>query len=241
MEAMGDSRTREKVFRFKEFEVKNDLSAMKVGTDGVLLGAWCHVDDAKRILDVGTGSGVIALMLAQRFPKAMITGVDISSDAVQEAIFNVRNSSWSDRITIIHKDFLTMKIEDGGYDAIISNPPYFVDSLEAPDALRTMARHSASLDYIHLIRGASEGLLKEEGILAMISPREREKDIEDAVIWHKMRIVRKVRIYTSCKKTVPKRILWEISRSEIADRVEGTLYLDSDEYRRLTAPFYLDK
>lgn len=238
---MGDSRTREKVFRFKEFEVKNDLSAMKVGTDGVLLGAWCHVDNAKRILDVGTGSGVIALMLAQRFPKATITGVDISSDAVQEAIFNVRNSPWSDHITIIHKDFLAMGIEDSGYDAIVSNPPYFADSLEAPDALRTMARHSMSLDYIHLIKRASEGLLKDEGILAMISPCEREKDIEDAVVWHRMRIIRKVRVYTSCGKTVPKRILWEISRSRTADSLEETLYLDSDEYRWLTAPFYLDK
>lgn len=241
VEAMGDSRTREKVFRFKQFEVKNDISAMKVGTDGVLLGAWCHVDRAKSILDVGTGSGLIALMLAQRFPSSNITAIDISRDAVEEASYNVKNSPWADRINVQHKDFLAMTVKEHGFDAIVSNPPYFIDSLENPDNMRTMARHSSSLDYRHLIEKASQGLLNKGGVLAMISPPEREKDIEESVIWHNMRILKKVMIFTSRKKKIPKRILWEISTNCDSPRKEEYLYLDSDEYRNMTSTFYLDK
>lgn len=241
MKAMGESKTRETVFRFKEFEVKNDLSAMKVGTDGVLLGAWCSAADARRILDVGTGSGLIALMLAQRFPDAMITAIDISPEAVEEASYNVMNSPWADRITVYRKDFLAMDDLTEGYDVIVSNPPYFSDSLEAPDESRTIARHSATLDYTHLIAKSAGGLLNKDGVLAMISPVEREKDIEEAVIWHKMKILKKVMIFTSHKKKIPKRILWEISTNCDSPRKEEYLYLDSDEYKNMTYAFYLDK
>lgn len=238
---MGESKTRETVFRFKEFEVKNDLSAMKVGTDGVLLGAWCSAAEARRILDVGTGSGLIALMLAQRFPDAMITAIDISPEAIEEASYNVMNSPWADRITVYRKDFLAMDDLTEGYDVIVSNPPYFSDSLEAPDESRTIARHSASLDYTHLIAKSAGGLLNKDGVLAMISPVEREKDIEEAVIWHKMKIARKVKVFTSHRKNAAKRLLWEITNNRDIQRQDSVLYLDSEECRELTSAFYLDR
>ena len=96
---------REKIFRFKQFSVINDKTAMKVGTDGVLLGAWCDVDMAQHVLDVGTGCGVIALMIAQRNAQAIIDGIDIDDDAVNEARSNFRNSPWSDRMTAITANF----------------------------------------------------------------------------------------------------------------------------------------
>ena len=101
----NESMARYKVFRFKQFSVHNDKSAMKVGTDGVLLGAWAEVTGARQILDVGTGTGLIALMLAQRC-NAKIDAVEIDGDAVSEADMNFRNSPWQEQLTIIHDDFI---------------------------------------------------------------------------------------------------------------------------------------
>ena len=113
---------REKVFKFKRFAVVNDRSAMKVGTDGVLLGAWCPVDGAKRVLDVGTGCGVIALMVSQRNPTATIVGIDIDHDAIEEATANFGHSPWSERLTAIEGDFNEWTTDEG-FDLIVSNPP----------------------------------------------------------------------------------------------------------------------
>ena len=117
---------REKIFRFKQFEVVNDRTAMKVGTDGVLLGAWCPVAEARRVLDVGTGCGVIALMVAQRNRQALIEGIDIDQDSIAEARLNFANSPWNNRLTAIEGDFNDMD-GDARYDLIVSNPPYFTN------------------------------------------------------------------------------------------------------------------
>ena len=123
---------REKVFKFKQFAVLNDRTAMKVGTDGVLLGAWCPVEGARRVLDVGTGCGVIALMVAHRNTDAVIDAIDIDHDAIDEATLNFANSPWSERLTAIEGDFNNLNTAVG-YDLIVSNPPYFTDSLLPPD------------------------------------------------------------------------------------------------------------
>ena len=104
---------REKVFRFKQFAVRNDRSAMKVGTDGVLLGAWCNVNGARRVLDVGTGTGLIALMVAQRNAEAVIDAVEIDADACEEARENFEASPWRERLRVIHGDFLEITAEGG--------------------------------------------------------------------------------------------------------------------------------
>src|SRR5574344_2567439 len=126
-------------FRFKQFSVFQERCAMKVGTDGVLLGAWAKVDAANRILDIGTGTGLVALMLAQR-STAMITAVEIDEEAAIQAEENFCQSPWANRFEVVNSD-ITSYETDALFDVIVSNPPYFVDSLQCPDGQRSLARH----------------------------------------------------------------------------------------------------
>ena len=132
-------------FSFKQFTVRHDRCAMKVGTDGVLLGAWADVRHSRSILDVGTGTGLIALMLAQRCPQAQIVGIDIDEAAVGQALENMSASPWAERLSAQCQDVRSL-CQEGCYDTIVSNPPYFVDSLKCPDEQRTTARHTDTLD-----------------------------------------------------------------------------------------------
>ena len=152
---------------------------MKVGTDGTLLGAWANApqNDA-RILDIGTGTGLVALMMAQRFPKAQVTGIDIDEDAAQQAQENVAGSPFANRIMINRED--ATKITDkAGYDAIVCNPPYFVDSLTCPENQRTLARHAVSMNYEQLMQ-TSYKLLKNDGLFSIVIPTENNDAIESA-------------------------------------------------------------
>ena len=142
MNKVSNKSTESGMFRFKNFTVEQDLCAMKVGTDGVLLGAWAHGGDS--ILDVGTGTGLIALMMAQRFPKAHVTAIDIDEGAFRQAIENVKNTDCQDRVVVLHEQ---VQNHEGQYDAVVSNPPFFIDSLNAPDAQRNTARHAETLTY----------------------------------------------------------------------------------------------
>lgn len=142
---------------------------MKVGIDGVLLGAWAEVDHASSILDIGTGSGLIALMLAQRSP-AHITAIDIEPNAVIQACENVENSQWNDRIIVKQvalQDFATVGSDK--FDLIVSNPPYFVDSLKNPDQNRSMARHADTLTHADLLQNAKK-MLSPSGKICVILP-----------------------------------------------------------------------
>ena len=137
------------MFRFKKFVIEQDLCAMKVGTDGVLLGAWAS--GGSRILDVGTGTGIIALMMAQRYPQARVTAIDIDEGAVRQALLNVAQSPYKDRVEVLQESVQGHAGNAGqsgnsgnavSYDAIVSNPPFFIDSLNAPDRQRNIARHA---------------------------------------------------------------------------------------------------
>jgi len=133
-------------FRFKQFTVFHDKCAMKVGTDGVLLGAWTDLKDTQKILDVGTGTGLIALMLAQRNPAALIDAIDIDPLALEQAEANSRNSPFSDRIAVKESSFQAFaRLTGKQFDLIVSNPPYFSDSLMPPDRQRAQTRHSVTL------------------------------------------------------------------------------------------------
>ena len=232
---------REKTFRFKQFAVLNDRTAMKVGTDGVLLGAWCPVQGAHRVLDVGTGCGVIALMIAQRNSEAVITGIDIDEGAIEEAGLNFANSPWGERLTATLADFNGLKGSDR-YDLIVSNPPYFTDSLLPPDASRTLARHTCSLTYRQLIEGATR-LLTSDGSLAMISPTDAEGDIIEAATFASLPVRRITRVIP-VEGAAPKRTLWLLSRRDIP-YTEDTLTIThtdgsfTQEYINLTKEFYL--
>lgn len=153
-------------FRFRQFLIVQDKTPMKVGTDGVLLGAWA--EGGRRILDIGTGTGLVALMMAQRFPDAEVTGIDISYEAAEEASCNVRQSPFGNRVRIARADFREMAC-DAKYDAIVCNPPYFENSLKCPERGRSMARHSDTLPLAELVRKAGEMLLNG-GVFSMIIP-----------------------------------------------------------------------
>lgn len=155
-------------FDFKQFTVYHDRCTMKVGTDGVLLGAWTEIQEAQRILDVGTGSGVIALMLAQRSaPQTIIDGIDIVKENCDQASENVNRSPWSTKVQI-HNQAL-QEYEAELYDIIVSNPPYFSNSFKPPEATRTVARHTQTLTHQDLLTHCKR-LLKPAGKLNLILP-----------------------------------------------------------------------
>ncbi len=235
---------RENIFKFKQFSVRNELSAMKVGTDGVLLGAWCDISGAKKVLDVGTGTGLIALMVAQRC-DATIVGVEIDSDAANEATLNAQSSPWGNRVLIINADFVKLSNEVGidSVDHIVSNPPYFDTAIVAPDSRRAMARHGASLDFKSLIELSSR-ILIDQGRLSLISPVDRKDDILYATSLCRLSLSRYTEVYPT-PKSAPSRILWEfvkgdgggLEKSQLTIQLSPGVY--TPEYIELTREFYL--
>ena len=230
-------------FQFRQFIVHQQRCAMKVGTDGTLLGAWAAAPSVKcRILDIGTGTGLIALMMAQRFPESEVIGIDIDPEAVAQARENVRLSPFSERITIEHQDL--MKLDDTErFDVIVSNPPYFVDSLECPDDQRTMARHTVSLTYDGLIRQAFR-LLKDDGSLSLVIPAENRSLIESAASLSGFFMSRVCLVKTTPRKQ-PKRQLIEFRKHFVKELIieegiiEDSLNVRSAWYQQLTKDFYI--
>ena len=166
---------KKKLFRLKQFTIDQTHASMKVGTDSDLLGAMAH--GGKNILDIGTGTGILTLMMAQRFPQARFTAVEIDDNAVIDAHTNFASSPWSERIILIHnsfQNFIEKEITEGRqerFDAIICNPPFFDKSLECPDQGRQRARHTSSLPFESLIDGAYR-MLEEGGAFSLILPPE---------------------------------------------------------------------
>ena len=168
------------MFRFKQFAIRQENAAMKVGTDGALLGAWCDVSKANNILDIGTGTAIIAMMVAQRNSTAAITAIEIDEKALIDASFNVKNCPWTNRIKIIQSSLQeftpTLK-----FDSIISNPPFFENSLKSNSRSKIKARHTDSLHYSDILNFASIHL-SNIGVLHLILPVENaEKCIETAI------------------------------------------------------------
>ena len=230
-------------FQFKQFTINQDRCAMKVGTDGTLLGAWANAPLGPcRILDIGTGTGLVALMMAQRFPESQVVGIDIDKDAAIQAQENVDSSPFCNRVTIINDD--VVKIEDKeGFDAIVCNPPYFVDSLTCPQDQRTLARHTVTLSYGQLMKTAYN-LLKNNGIFSIVIPTENNDSIESSAALAGFIISRICMIKTTPNK-LPKRQLIEFRKTRIENLdfreeiLEMIPYQRSDWYRRLTEDFYI--
>ena len=208
---------------------------MKVGTDGVLLGAWAPVDQAHTALDVGTGTGLVALQLAQRNPHLRVTAVEIDAPAAAQAAENVAGSPWPDRIEVVCADFNDFQ-PDGRFDLIVSNPPYFVDALPCPDRQRNTARHAGGLNYDLLFRRSAR-LLSEGGVVSIVIPSEVERAAEDAAWMQGLYPQRRTRVYTKAGKPA-RRVLVTYGR-RLGPVAEDTLYIHqaggdySDDYRRL--------
>ncbi len=243
-------------FQFKQFFVAHDRCAMKVGTDGVLLGAWAPIDfnissfTNFRILDAGTGSGLIAMMLAQRFQQAQIDAIDIDEAAVDQAADNFRSSPWSERL---HAYCAKLQEWQGCYNLVVSNPPYFQNSLKNPDKARELARHTDTLSYTELLRHSAQ-LLREEGRLSLILPAETEEEVCTLAAKEGFVLTRVTRVYSKESKPA-RRILLAFEKSTSRHDgittsrhlvpIEDTLVLEDDKsgrsaaYREITKDFYL--
>jgi tRNA1Val (adenine37-N6)-methyltransferase len=155
-------------FNFKQFNINQEGSAFKVGTDGVLLGACTGLANVSDILDVGSGTGLISIMLAQRC-NANITAIEPDYDSYLQSCENVNNCLWSERIKVVNTDFQNFDPRDQKFDLIVTNPPYFIDSLKNPDIRKSASRHNDSLTSSDILEGAVR-CLKEDGNLQLILP-----------------------------------------------------------------------
>ena len=233
-----------KPFNFKHFSVSDKNSAMKVGTDAVLLGAWVEVSGKKRILDIGTGSGIISLMLAQR-SEANITGLDIHKYSIEDAILNFANSQWATRLKAIQSSFQEYATYcSESYDLIVSNPPFFTNSLKSPKQLKNISKHNDLLPYQDLISGIRK-IIAASGKYCIIVPESDAVFINDLSTENDFHCIRQLTIYP--KKSKPaSRVIMEFSTSKpdvvkkekIIVRNDDNSY--TSEYKLLTKDFYLD-
>lgn len=229
-------------FHFKKFSVTHRRSSMKVGTDGVLLGAWVNVTHANSILDIGTGTGVIALMLAQRTSSPVqIDAVEINPDACADAQENFSQSPWADRLHLYTQAIQTFA-PDKTYDLIVSNPPYFINSYKPPDLQRTTARHTEQLTFEELI-SITLRLLRAGGRLAVVFPVTEGNIFEKLAQKNDLYCIRKWSFRTRSNKPV-ERLLLEFSKDNRPCETGEILLYESGEnwsvgYRNLMKDFYL--
>ena len=216
---------------------------MKIGTDGVLLGAWVDVAHAKRILDVGTGTGLVAIMCAQRNACARVHGIDIVEAAATEAQQNMLHTAWHSRLSAECVDLRSYCCEVR-YDHVVSNPPFFLTTLQSPDAARAMARHADTLTYDDIV-SAAEQLLTPGGRLSVVLPTECAATFR-RVAFERLWLSRIMDVVTREGES-PKRTLMEFQLSDkpLMPRAETLTIQTKDgsytpEYRHLTEEFYLN-
>jgi len=230
-------------FQFRQFSVEDEHSSMKVGTDGVLIGAWANHNNPQNILDIGTGSGLIALMMAQRFPQAAIYAIDIHNESVKEAENNFAKSPWVERLSLSIISLQEYATESKTkYDLIVSNPPFFNNSLQPPIETRKQARHTATLTYPE-IADSIANILHPEGNFCLILPAKNQAYFEQCIGKTGLVKTKQLSIIPVSGKT-PNRILseWGFGHSSLE---ESTLLIRnnegfySEEYKDLTKEFYL--
>ena len=229
-------------FRFKQFMVYHDRATMKVGTDAVLLGAWVDTSGVDTALDIGTGSGIIALMLAQRTaPYARIDAVEADPKSVLDADENIACSPWPKKI-ITHPVAIQEFCPQHQYDLVVSNPPYFVNSLLPPTANRQEARHTKSLSYEALLK-AAQRLLRPTGKFAVILPTKEGDQFQITAKEYGFNCSRRLAFYTRTHKP-QERWLLEFVFDQVEPATEKLILYDKGNewtqgYRALTGDFYL--
>ena len=230
-------------FWFKQFEIQHDKSSMKVGSDAVLLGAWTDTGNASRILDIGSGSGVIALMIAQR-TMAQIVGIDIDPPSVEEARWNAENSAWKNRLQFHCTSIQQFCNEKNKYafDLIVSNPPFFVNSLKSPFQNRNRSRHTDTLSFNDLVHAVLH-CLSEKGSFALILPSIHEELMENLCLQNQLFCYRKLHVRPKKDKNC-NRVLFQFKREKETLCQEDLSIRDangyySESYKELTKDFYL--
>lgn len=229
------------VFQFKHFAIKQNLCAMKVGTDGVLLGAWTKAPTGN-VLDIGCGSGLISLMIAQRNPNTQIDAIDVDHNAFLQTTENIANSEWKHSIKSHHttlQNFTT----DKKYQLIVSNPPFFVNATKSANNSKNIARHTDELSFNDLLHHASK-LLENDGVFSVVLPTTEEVEFCKIASTHELFLNRVCYVKPNLDKE-PKRILMEFSLTN-TPIVSESLTIETkkrhhytEEYRNLTKEFYL--
>ena len=230
------------VFRFKQFSVDDSGCGMKICSDSVLLGAWflpSH-SHAASVLDIGAGSGLLALMAVQVCPEASVTGIEIDPKAAAAARANFAASPFASRLTVTEGDFNTITLPLYN-DIVISNPPYFTTGERSADTARSTARHQASLSYEAIF--SKPDLIKPDGHIGLVSPAEFEKDIIFHAEMGGLKLRRMLRVCTATTRPAS-RLLWDFSRTD-GPVTEEILKLRNsageltEGYRRMVDAFYV--
>ncbi len=230
-------------FIFKQFTIQQDRTAMKVGTDGVLLGSWTTCNSAESILDIGTGTGLLALMMAQK-TNANIVGIEIDTEAFQQATDNVNRSKWHDRITIINQSFQDFyQNTEQKFDLIITNPPYFSNSQKSKSPSKTAARHNDLLPFTEIVNGVIK-LTHAKSCFTIILPHQQKQHFIDIAMRSNLYCNYITYVKPTPYKTV-KRVLMSFSKT-ISELQTDTLIIEmdsrfnySEEYISLTKEYYL--
>jgi tRNA1Val (adenine37-N6)-methyltransferase len=233
------------MFHFKKFSIDDSKAAMKIGTDAVLLGAWIPCENGTRILDIGTGCGIVAIMMAQRNRKVPVDAVEIDADAAILAEQNFKLSPWADQLSLFHapiQDFALKTHQK--YSLVISNPPFFTNSLKTPHRARNIARHNDTLSVKDLL-GITSKLLTEKGKAAFILPADAYENwvSEASSLLLYPALLTRVKSSASHK---PHRVMILFSKVKISKIIENEIFIyrskniHSNEYRELTREFYLN-
>ena len=231
------------MFTFKQFTIRQDQTAMKTGTDGVLLGAWCDIEGATRILDIGTGTGLIALMCAQRASKVDVIAIEIDPVACRQAQQNVSESVFNDQISVLNADFRDYCLDNSlKFSHIVSNPPFFTENTGSPDLKRQLARQSKSLPFDILIKGVAD-LLDDGGRFSVIIPWGETLDFVRLCALQHLHLCRKTAVI-SREGLAPIRALLSFSNQILPLLQDSLTIRDVDgqftaQYKQLTADFYL--
>lgn len=233
------------MFSFKKFTVQQDKCAMKIGTDAVLLGAWCPIDNHPfSVLDIGAGTGILSLMLAQRSNAEQIDAIEINEEAYEQCVENFENSPWADRLFCFHAGLDEFIDEpEGQYDIIISNPPFYSEDYKTDDTKRDLARFQDALPFEDLIE-AAELLLSEKGIFAVVIPYKEEERFIKLCKNNELFPVKITRVKGSIKTSVIRSLLAfkrkemsKLSTDEIVIEINRHVY--TQDYINLTKDFYL--
>lgn len=232
-------------FNFKQFTVQQDKCAMKIGTDGVLLGAWCPIDNNPfSVLDIGAGTGILSLMLAQRSNAEQIDSLEIDEEAYEQCVGNFENSPWSDRLFCFHAGLDEFVDEpENEYDIIISNPPFYSEDYKTDSSQRDLARFQDALPFEDLIE-AADLLLSEKGIFAVIIPYKEEEQFIDLCAEVELFPVKVTRVKGSHTTPIVRSLL-AFKRYELSVLTSDELVIEisrheyTDDYINLTKDFYL--
>lgn len=233
-----------KSFKFKQFTIYQDRCAMKIGTDGVLLGAWTNISHSPEyVLDIGAGTGVIGLMMAQRCSSESIDAIEIDEDAFEQCVENFEASPWADRLFCYHASFDEFLDEvDDKYDLIISNPPFYSEEVSSGDSVRDRARQNSSLPFGLLLKGVSE-LLAESGIFALVTPFKEEKRVQEEALKFGLYPLRLMHVKGHPSSEVKRSFMefqfkkTDVLKSELT--IEKSRHQYTEEYIQFTRDFYL--